>query len=116
MKNLLSLLAYCMLFITTTAFAQEEYKADCLILEDENSIICKYIFPAKSEDAVVTVNWIDPNGELSRSRTLEIPAEHISVYDFRYLKGRAYGQWKFEVVDADITTSTTFTIGEKTQD
>ncbi len=112
MKNVL--LGFAALFlITSTVFAEDEYKADCLILDDENSIICKYLFPAKSEDATVTVKWIDPNGELSRSRDLTIPAEHISVYDFRYLKGRINGDWTFEVTDGEVITTTKFTIGQK---
>lgn len=95
------------------AVAQDEYKADCLILDDENSIICKYLFPAKDTDATVEVKWIDPNGEISRTRQLEIPKEHISVYDFRYLEGRIPGIWKFEVLDGEKTTVTQFEINEK---
>lgn len=113
MKKVL-LIAY-IVFIASlqSVAAQEEYKADCLILDDENSIICKYLFPAKDEDATVEVKWIDPNGEISRTRQLEIPKDHISVYDFRYLEGRIPGIWKFEVHDGEKKTVTQFELKEK---
>jgi hypothetical protein len=98
---------------TLNIFAQDEYKAHCIILEDENSILCKYKAPASIDDRRVIINWIDPDDQISRYRELQIPAEYISVYDYRYLKGRKLGLWKFEVVDGDTTTVTNFTIKKR---
>jgi len=86
------------------------YNADCLILEDENSIICKYEHDRLDEDVSITIKWIDPSGKVSRQRDLILPAGHGSIYDFRYIDGRKKGIWKFEVIEGDIKTETTFNI------
>lgn len=97
--------------LATTLFSEEvENSVDCLILEDENSIICKYIQKRVTYDKNVTFNWIDPNDELSRSRELTIKAGHGSIYDFRYIKGRIKGEWKLQVVDDSKKFETSFEI------
>ncbi|QDF29820.1 hypothetical protein [Halarcobacter anaerophilus] len=111
MKKLLSSL----LLVSTMSFCEtfDEaplYSADCLILQDENSIICKYEHERLEEDIKITVKWIDPNGEISRQRDIVIPAGHGSVYDFRYIEGREKGIWKFKVTEGDIETETSFSI------
>lgn len=87
-----------------------ENSADCLILEDENSIICKYLHTRNPEDKEILVQWIDPNGEISRERFMIMPAGHGSIYDFRYIEGREKGIWQFKVVEDEIETTTTFQI------
>jgi hypothetical protein len=89
-------------------FEEEPQNADCLILKDENSIICKYTHERSWEDKEVVFLWIDPNGEVSRKREMVIPAGHGSVYDFRYITGRLKGVWTFTVLDNDVKISTTF--------
>ena len=74
-------------------------KVDCLILEDENSIICKYLVPRSEDDKEIIVQWIDPQKDISRSRNMIIPAGHGSIYDYRYIKGRLLGDWTFKVID-----------------
>jgi len=106
---------YLLLFITTFALSEtieEEVKnnIDCLILEDENSIICKYEHERVDIDKEIQVQWIDPLGQLSRERTLLIPAGHGSIYDFRYISGRLKGIWQFKVIDNDIKLDTSFEI------
>lgn len=86
------------------------YGADCLILQDENSIICKYFRERVEEDMDVLIKWISPTGEIVRERTLTIPAGHGSIYDFRYIDGVVDGKWQFKVIEGDIETSTTFSI------
>ncbi|RXK11914.1 hypothetical protein CP965_12090 [Halarcobacter mediterraneus] len=103
------------LFIFSTIFAEtidEDaiYSADCLILEDENSIVCKYTHERSEEDKEIQVQWIDPTGNISRDRTLIIPAGHGSIYDFRYIAGRTKGIWQFKVVDNKRETIATFEI------
>ena len=100
------------IFFTSIVTAQE-VGVDCLIVKDENSIICKYTQERSLEDRNIEVNWIDPNGKLSRQRDMVIPAGHGSVYDFRYLKGRMTGVWSFIVIDNEIKHETTFNIEKK---
>jgi hypothetical protein len=98
------------LLFSTFLFAQEEKRADCILLEDENSIICKYTGPRVDFEKTITLEWIDPNGEISRTREMTIPILHGSVYDYRYLQGRVSGVWTFKVKDGNKTYTTQFTI------
>jgi hypothetical protein len=104
---------YLLLLITSFSFSEmvedeAEKTADCLILEDENSIVCKYIHPRTQEDKTVRVIWIDPAGEISRDRELTLLAGHGSIYDFRYISGRKKGIWTFKVIDEKDEITTTF--------
>lgn len=72
---------------------------DCLILEDENSIICKFeVIRDINKDQEIIIHWISPTGEISRTREMVIPAGDVSAYDYRYLDGREGGKWNFRVV------------------
>ena len=104
------------LIFTTTIFAQNtdlnkdklneeniivtEYNpnADCLILEDENSIICKFEVLRDEKEQIIIINWISPTGEISRTREMIIPAGDSSAYDYRYLDGREGGKWNFKIL------------------
>ncbi len=81
---------------------------DCIILEDEDSIVCKYIHTRVSYDHNISVKWIDPNKNISRQRDMTIPAFHGSIYDYRYIKGRMQGVWTFEVIDNNTSYKTNF--------
>ena len=83
---------------------------DCIILEDENSIICKYTHKRLNHDINVTFNWIEPDGTITRKRELNIPAGHGSVYDYRYIRGRTHGVWTMQVLDGDKEYKTNFTL------
>ena len=87
-----------------------EKRIDCIILEDENSIICKYTHERIQKDKMVIFNWIEPNGETTRVRSMIIPAGHGSVYDYRYVNGRAKGKWTLKVVDSNKSFETNFII------
>lgn len=111
MKKILFLVAFLstLLMASEESFHQDDIKeADCLILKDENSIICKYTSTRSMEDKEIEVEWINPNGESTRRRTIIIPAGHGSVYDFRYISGRLKGVWIFKVYDEDDSITTTF--------
>lgn len=108
-------LIFLFLFIfVINSFAQimeeDNNSVDCLILQDEDSIVCKYIHERIQTDKEIIVKWVDPQGEISRERTLVIPAGHGSIYDFRYVEGRKKGLWQFKVIEGDIETTTTFSI------
>lgn len=96
------------LFANSDIQDEVQKEVDCLILEDEDSIICKYILPREEFDKRVQFDWIAPNGELSRSRELNVSAGHGSVYDFRYIKGREPGIWTLKVTDGNETYNTNF--------
>ena len=92
------------------ANAANDTNVDCLILEDENSIICKYIHERVDVDTNITVQWIEANHKITRQRDMIIPASHGSVYDYRYLKGRSKGIWTFKVIDNGDEYKAHFTI------
>ena len=108
MKNLLYMTLIA-IFMNINLLA-EENGVDCIILEDENSIICKYIHDRVSYEKNVIFSWIEPNGEITRKRELNIPAGHGSVYDFRYIKGRMIGLWTVNVTDGEDEYKTNFEI------
>lgn len=107
MKSKYLVLLYAVFF--TFAHADDN-KVDCIILEDENSIICKYSHERTSTEQNITVNWIEPDGEITRTRDMVIPAFHGSVYDYRYVNGRTPGIWTFKVTDKGDEYTTSFTI------
>jgi hypothetical protein len=106
--NLKYFLLLCTVFLTFLHASVE--KVDCIILEDENSIICKYTHERVPLDKNVTVQWIEPDGIISRTRDMVIPAFHGSVYDYRYVEGRTKGVWTFKVIDKPNEFTTTFNI------
>ncbi len=94
---------YILLLFLTTGFSEvidgyQKSSVDCLILEDENSIICKYTHQRIDEDKEIVIQWINPLNEISRDRLITIPAGHRSIYDFRYIDGRQKGIWKFKTI------------------
>jgi len=106
---------YALVFILSIGFAEiineeSSASADCIILEDENSIVCKYEHERIEEDKEVIFQWINPLGEISRLRNMILPAGHGSVYDYRYKEGRMKGTWQFKVIDNKVETFTTFKI------
>ncbi len=108
MKKLL----YSFLLLTSICFAQEDKinYADCLILKDEDSIICKYSINRLEYKKEIEIQWINPDKKLSRNRIITIPQGHGSIYDFRYITGRQKGIWTFKVIDEKKEYTTSFTL------
>ena len=108
------LIKIIMLFVITIVLnandTDNENKADCLILKDENSIICKYSHKRINEDKTVRFEWVEPDSSITRIRDMVIPAGHGSTYDYRYIKGRTKGTWTFKVIDNNQEILTTFII------
>ncbi len=94
--------------VATSFYVENEQRVDCLILKDENSIICKYMFPRELEDKKLLFEWINPKNEVTRQRDIIAPAGHGSAYDFRYLEGRTKGVWTFKVTDKEKILTTNF--------
>ena len=100
-----------LLLLSIALFAKDiKPEVDCLILEDENSIICKYIHERLDVDKNITFEWIEPDGNISRTRDMIVPANHGSVYDFRYMDGRKKGIWIFKVIDGKNILETKFEV------
>ena len=99
-----------LLFGSIQAVLAYENGVDCIILEDENSIICKYSLSRVSYEKKVLFQWIEPDKTITRERELVIPANHGSVYDYRYIEGRTKGIWTFKAVDGQDIYTTNFTI------
>lgn len=81
--------------------SMEEYNpnVDCLVLQDENSIICKFeVIRDVINEQQIVINWISPTGEVSRTREMIIPAGDVSAYDYRYIDGRENGKWDFKII------------------
>lgn len=82
---------------------------DCLILEDENSIICKFeIIQDLENEQKIVINWVNPDGEVSRTRDIVVPKGDSSAYDFRYIEGRELGKWDFSIIYRDKEYKTSF--------
>lgn len=108
-KYFVSLLLAFFYFGLTFANAESD-NIDCLLLEDENSIICKYTHMRQDQDKTIVIQWIEPDGRISRERDMVIPAHHGSIYDFRYIQGRTLGTWIFKVIDNNEEFTTNFVI------
>lgn len=102
------LILFITIFSYSFALDENTKSVDCLILKDEDSIICKYQTIRKKSDENILIHWIDPDGEISRTREMTVPAGHDSIYDFRYIKNRALGVWTFKVISGDESYTTTF--------
>lgn len=106
-KGLVVFLSFFTLIFAADSY-EEQNIADCVVLKDQNSIICKYMQQRDSVDKKILFEWSDPDGNISRTREMIIPAGHGSVYDFRYIDGRKKGIWTFKVFDDKTTYETTF--------
>jgi len=107
MNKLFTTFAFC---ISILSAEQDSLGADCLIIKDENSIICKYSNVRKSYDRDIKIFWINPKENISREKEVIVPAGHGSVYDFRYIEARMKGLWTFKVIDKEKEYSTSFEI------
>ena len=103
-------LTFCLLiFLNNNLFAKID-TVDCIILEDENSIVCKYVQDRVDHERDVIFDWVEPDGKISRTKNLTIPVGHGSVYDFRYKDGRTAGIWTLKVTDGNKEYKTTFEV------
>jgi hypothetical protein len=71
---------------------------ECVVLSDEDSIICKFEVIRAEKEQQVTLNWISPTGEISRTREMIINAGDSTAYDYRHIDGRENGKWSFKII------------------
>ena len=43
---------------------------ECLILADEDSVVCKFEVIRSDKEQQIVINWISPTGEISRTREM----------------------------------------------
>lgn len=71
---------------------------ECVVLVDEDSVICKFEVIRADKEQQVIVSWIGPTGEISRTREMIINAGDSTAYDYRHLDGRENGKWNFKII------------------
>ena len=74
---------------------------ECLILADEDSVVCKFEVIRSDKEQQIVINWISPTGEISRTREMVINAGDSTAYDYRHLDGRENGKWNFKIIYND---------------
>lgn len=74
---------------------------ECLILADEDSVVCKFELIRSDKEQQIVINWISPTGEISRTREMIINAGDSTAYDYRHLDGRENGKWNFKIIYND---------------
>jgi len=93
-----------LMLFATSVFAQKS-SVQCEVLDDGiEKILCTLVTPRKNETRSATFYWhSEAYPQDDRERELSLPSNHGSVYDYRYLRGRAEGNWKVTVTltDAD---------------
>lgn len=60
-----------------------------------NIIKCTYVLERKTYERKVEFEWHSESVPYDdRKRVVVLPAHHGSLYDYRYLEGRAEGKWR----------------------
>jgi len=102
--------AGALMLYTAAALAQEP-SVLCEVLDDGiEKIQCTFVAPRKNEERTAAFYWhSEAYPQDDRERELSLPANHGSVYDYRYLRGRAEGSWTVTVTLTDAEGNTTET-------
>jgi hypothetical protein len=83
---------------------------------EEQKIICTYFIDRSDNVKGLSVEffWHSPNGEDDRVKVFKVPEYHGSVYDYRFLPGRAVGRWRVVATELENnkTSETFFDINE----
>jgi hypothetical protein len=91
-----------MLLVAFTVFAQES-TLSCEVVDDGiEKIKCTFVTSRKDETREAVFHWhSESHPQDDRERNVDLPPNHGSVYDYRYLRGRAQGIWTVEVTLTD---------------
>lgn len=99
-------IAVTLLFLARAVFAQES-TLSCETIDDGiEKIQCTFVTQRKNVERNVEFHWhSESHPQDDRERFIILPVNHGSVYDYRYLRGRAPGIWRVSVTltDADGT-------------
>lgn len=85
-------------------FADE---VQCSVEKDSVKIIkCTYVSERMDHERVIEFEWHSERVPYDdRKRSIVLPARHGSLYDFRYLEGRAEGKWRVSARVRDLNGS-----------
>ena len=92
-------------FALLIAFTLSIFATDALVCKvvNEDEILkikCIYKTARKSYDRNISMAWTSPSTpQDDRFKTVLLPAQHGSAYDFRYFDGRADGSWTISATD-----------------
>lgn len=94
----IAVIAVTSLFLVQTVFAQQS-SLSCETIDDGiEKIQCTFVTQRKKSEREVQFNWhSESHPQDDRERSIVLPANHGSVYDYRYLRGRAPGIWRVSV-------------------
>ncbi|MBE0499071.1 MAG: hypothetical protein IBX43_07520 [Campylobacterales bacterium] len=97
-----------LLMFTLSLFAKDALKCEVVNEDEIYKIKCTYLTTKKSHDRNISIAWTSPSTpQDDRFKTILLPAENISVYDYRYFDGRADGSWVISATDASTGEVTT---------
>lgn len=87
------------LLLSGTVFAKED-SLSCKVIDDGiEKIQCTFVTTRKDTARETLFHWhSESHPQDDRERTIMLPANHGSVYDYRYLRGRAQGIWRVTVI------------------
>jgi hypothetical protein len=92
-------------FALFIAFTLSVFAADALVCKvvNEDEILkikCIYKTARKDYDRNISIAWTSPSTpQDDRFKTVLLPGQHGSAYDFRYFDGRADGLWTISATD-----------------
>jgi len=92
------------LVLSSSLFANESRPSlECTaVSEDIEKIVCKIQVERSDYDRVVTFFWHSKRyPQDDRERTVVLNANHGSVFDYRFLRGRVQGEWSVAVTVDD---------------
>jgi len=74
-------------------------RVECRVIETKiEKLVCTYETTRVDFDRSVTFLWHSlEHPQDDRERTITLKASHGSVYDYRFLRGRAQGSWEVSV-------------------
>lgn len=88
------------LMFTLSLFATDALICEVINEDEILKIKCTYQTTRKSYDRNISMAWTSPSTpQDDRFKTVLLPANYGSVYDYRYFDGRADGSWTISATD-----------------
>ena len=99
MKNLHLVITLILLFSSLLIANENKPTVECMVVRNDiEKIVCKVEVERADYDRAVTFVWHTKKyPQDDRERTVVLNANHISVYDYRFLRGRAQGTWNVSI-------------------
>jgi len=102
---LASIVMIMMLSSSLIAYESDPVIECTVVSEDIEKIVCKVQLERADHDRVVTFFWHSKRyPQDDRDRSVVLNANHGSVYDYRFLRGRVQGEWSVSVIIVNTET------------